>query len=207
MLLHSLFVMMKLSGLYAHAIHMLMHIKTNLGYTWMTMSKAEDLKRLFSVLVVGHNVRRRMGKSIAVCSDLARSICLFPEAGIMGLYTVHLARAAETCFSVVSSASKEFIELFNLKQKSRFQKRIAARHTYIDPEDYYFRAALYVRKTNREIQVDFERVRHEQAKQKVELYSKNTLTFIGYTQENVRVFLFHLLHLFLSCSLSLSPSL
>lgn len=188
MMLDSILTMINRSGLSQHQTQILMHIKNSLGYNWLTCTKTVQLQRLFSVRVVGSNVRRRMGKSVAVYADLARSLAFYPRAGIKALYTVHKAPAADACHTAVSSAVQEFVELFNVKQKNDFQRRILARGGMVDPEDFFYQAKCTVWYNTTSLAVAFHKLNRNGYCNGGKPVSKNTLRCKGYTQQDVSCF-------------------
>lgn len=138
MLIDALTTMITCSGLGEHRTLILDYIKCHLGFYWLTTTKIKMILQLFSRRIVGHNVRRRMGKSIAVYSDLALCMAFFPNANIRALYTVHKTHAADECHSAVSAAVKRFESIFNQKQLQRYQYRIDKRGGNVDPLDFYY---------------------------------------------------------------------
>lgn len=185
MMLDSIFVMIDRSGLSEHRAQILMHIKSKLGYDWLTCSKAHHLQHLFSIRVIGHNIRRRMGKSVAVYAELARCLAFFPLAGIKALYTVHSSHAARECHSAVSSSIEKFVEVFNKKQREMFQQRIHARGGTIDPHDFYYQAKHLTLLTSASIKVIFHKLNREGDCNNRKPVSQNTLLCKGYTQQDV----------------------
>jgi len=189
MMLDCIMTMINRSGLSQYRTQILLHIKSSLGYDWLTYSKVEQLEQLFSKRVVGNNVRRRMGKSVAVYADLARSLAFYPRAGIKALYTVHKAPAADACHSVVASAVQEFVELFNGKQKHDFQRRIDARGGTVDLQDFFYQAKCTVLYNATSIAVAFYKMNRNGDCNSGKPVSKNTLRCKGYTQQDVSIFL------------------
>ena len=196
MMLDSIFTMINRSGLSEHRSQILMHIKSSLGYDWLTCTKADLIQNLFSVRVVGHNVRRRMGKSVAVYADLARCLAFFPMAGIKALYTVHMAHAARECHSAVAKAVESFVDLFNLKQREKFQERIDARGGSFDPQDFYYQARHVITHTSSIITVNFYKMNREGDCNSGRPISKNTLLCKGYTQQDVSLYMIYTFLLF-----------
>jgi len=185
MMLDSIMTMINRSGLSEHRAQILMHIKNSLGYDWLTCTKTDILQRLFSKRVVGNNVRRRMGKSVAVYADLARSLAFYPQAGIKALYTVHKASAADACHSAVSSAVQKFVAFFNVKQKHDFQLRIDARKGIVDPEDFFYQAKCTILYNASFVSVAFYKMNRNGDCNGGRPVSNNTLKCKGYTQQDV----------------------
>lgn len=185
MLLDALMTMVGRSGLAEHRHMILEHIKYKLGYSWMTSSKAEALMRLLSVRVVGHSVRRRMGKSVAVYASLARCLSFFPRAGIKGLYTVHQATAADDCHGAVAAGVKRFVSLFNDRQAKSYQDRIEARGGVIDKEDFYYVSRCDLLLTTTQIHVYFYRRNSNGDCNGGVPVSSNSLRCKGYTHHDV----------------------
>lgn len=144
MLLDSIMLMIQRSSLAKHMSIIFTHIRHILDYTWLTLSDIERMKELFSGMVIGHNIRRRMGKSVAVYAELARCLTLYPMVGLKALYTVHKAPAADTCLRTIETHLEALVELFNSQELKAYNTRIDQRGGVTDDEDYYFRASYTV---------------------------------------------------------------
>jgi len=190
MMLDGLFAMIDRSGLSEHWLQILMHLKGQLGYDWLTNKKAYLLRELFSVPVKGHNVRRRMGKSVAIHAELSRNLAFFPCAGLKFLYTVHTAPAASECHDSVVKAVSRFITVFNKVQKEKFQQRIAGRKGSADPGDFYYQAKHHALSNPLKITVVFHKMNRNGDCNGGQAISENTLLCKAYTQTNVSVLLF-----------------
>jgi hypothetical protein len=182
MLLDSIFSMIDKSDLTEHRARILMHIKQKLGYDWLTPSKITQIQKLFSNRVVGTNVRRRMGKSVAVYAELARCLVFFPTVNLKALYTVHKADAARQCYGAVSGAMKHLIQTYNHRQKQEYEQRINQRQGLVDPDDFYYEAKHDAFATRTSIVVRFYRANRRGDKQAA---AQNELLCRAYTKENV----------------------
>ena len=161
LLLDSIVTMIKRAGLEEHSLLVIMHVRKLLDYNWMTYADASKLLKLLSGMVVGHNIRRRMGKSVAVYAELARCLSFYPVAGIKALYTVHKSPAAETCLQTVSSHVIDMVTYFNKRQAEGYTRRIDARGGIVDAEDYYYKATANVLRHGKSVSVYFyKRTRH-----------------------------------------------
>ena len=185
MMLDSILTMINRSGLSEHRTQILMHIKTTLGYDWLSWTKADILQKFLSVRIVGNHIRRRMGKSVAVIADIARCLSYFPVAGIKALYTVHKAHAAKECHSSVSTAVEIFVNIFNRKQKCKFQDKINARGGSVDPFDFYYQAKVSILHAITTVTVLFYKLNRNGDCNDGKPISKNTLLCKGYTQQDV----------------------
>ena len=185
MLMDSLMTMVDRSGLAEHKPLILQHLKHALGYAWLTPSKADAIVRLLSSRVVGHSVRRRMGKSVAVYSDLARCLAFFPRAGIRALYTVHRAAASDECHAVVAGAVVRFVALFNAKQRESYERRISARGGDVDPRDFFYIASCVVAHKKATVHVHYHQLNGKGDMNGGLPVSRNTLRCKAYTQQDV----------------------
>lgn len=184
MVLDAVKTMLERSGLGEHALYVFMHLKKRLGFHWLTVSKAKALVELFSAKVVGHNVRRRMGKTVAVYSILARTLALFPAADIGALYTAHRAPAANACFEAVKEACQRLAVLFNARQAEDFYKKISARGGAVDREDFYYESKCRWVVNNSTVSVDFY-VKDKRGLRDATPAATNTLRCKGYTEQDV----------------------
>ena len=155
MTLDTISTMINRSGLSEYRNQIFMHMKYLLGYEWLSWHKTEIIQSLLSVKVVGHNVKRRMGKSVAIQAELARSLSYFPVAGIKALYTVHTASAAYECFCCVAKAVETLTKYFNQTQKQKCEERIRARGGAVDPQDFYYRSEYNTFYSNCNLHVKF----------------------------------------------------
>ena len=138
MMLGMIVSMIHRSGLDAHIETIMMHIKKKAGFDWLTGCKMKSLLRKLKSVVVGHNVGRRMGKSVQVYADILRMMVLFPRAGIKCLYTVHTLSAAQECLQTVKDATAHLITIYNIAQKKAYDARVVAMQGVVDEKDFYY---------------------------------------------------------------------
>jgi len=186
MMLDSISTMINKSNLLEYKDEIFFHIKKLLGYNWLNIYTSNNLSRLLSRQVVGYNIKRRMGKSVAVYTELARILCFYPNANIKALYTVHTASAATECYSRVAEVIQKFIELFNRKQKQKFKNE---KLHYSNFNNYYFIANYEIIVKLSTINIYFHKIIDNKSNNNEEIYfSKNSLLCKGYTQKNVSIF-------------------
>lgn len=189
MLLHSVVVMTIRSGLREHAPFILECVKVKFGFGWLTRKKIDRLLEVLELKVFGHSVRRRMGKSVAVYADLARSVALFPRAGLKALYTVHQGAAAQDCFSNVSKAVMEYVTDFNKVQLESYKSRIRRRQGTVDENDFYYKAKVNTARKSCQIECNFHKFNREgDTNAGGRPVSTNYLRCKAYTQKDVSCF-------------------
>ena len=184
MMLDSIFTMVNRSGLSEYRHQIFMYIKDYLGYGWLTWTKADILQQLFSARVVAHNIRRRMGKSVAVYAELARCLAFFPRAGIKALYTVHMAHSAEQCYTAVSHVIHSLVAYFNSTQRSKYTEKRLARGGSVDVNDFYYIAKPHTSRATKTIAVAFSKYNYMNICVQT---SENTLLCKAYTQRDVSI--------------------
>lgn len=142
MQLDMISMLMDRSGLSHHRKQILTRIKYQLGLDSLTSEKVDELQRRLDVRVVGHNIRRREGKSVSVYVNLAIMLTSYPAAGLLGLYTVHTTAGTTSAYRSVGRHVPSLLSHFNDMQLSRYNTRVRGRGGRVDPEDYYYRGVF-----------------------------------------------------------------
>lgn len=182
------------SDLKEHVLLIFNQLRGVFGLTAMDKGKILNIIHVFSRMVLGISVRRRMGKTVVVHYDLATNLCLFPAAGLKALYTVHKAKAATECYSAVEKAVPVLVSLFNQEQYNSFQQRTEDRAGHIDASDFYYEAYRGRKESAFSLNVCYRQKNMKGNMYGGQCVSRNVLTCKAYTQRNVCIyFIFHTL--------------
>ena len=167
MVIDVLMNMLKRSNLTKHKEIILLMIKHKMDLGSLTSIQCFELFEKFNKSVIGHNIRRRMGKSVSMYASIAFMLSFFPEAGVKLLYAVHKKHAAELCYTTVFDAiiEKDLLAVFNYYQFLRFQERQQRRQLVFsgssngsrrsDDSDFYYEAKLTQKRKDDFIEIEF----------------------------------------------------
>lgn len=140
MQLDMISMMIDRSGLAHHRRQILARAKHQMGLDSLTVEKIDELQRRLNVRVVGHNIRRREGKSVSVYVNIAIMLVAYPTGNLLGLYTVHTIAGTSTAYQSVAKHVPTLVDHYNEVQLSRYNARTRDRGGRMDPDDYYYRA-------------------------------------------------------------------
>ena len=151
LMLHFIITLISRSGFTEHRQNILAFFKEQLGITFLTPSKIQRLEERFSCRVGALAIPRRHGKTTALYSVIASSLCFFPQAHLHILYIIHTKDAAQSCFEFMVKAIPFLLDEYNKMQLDEFNIRKAIRNSeknqgaeVVKHNDYYFYAYIII---------------------------------------------------------------
>ena len=107
--------------------------------TWWSPTMVSRACDLFDRQVSVHCIRRRMGKTVSMYAELAKSMAFFPAARLQSVYTVHNAMLASTCFNRLKTTLPGMVGKFNSKEAAAYRKRCQMGSV----GDFYYTAQMF----------------------------------------------------------------
>lgn len=127
-----------------------------LGIKWITLAYVQQVTNLLDNIIIGYNIRRRMGKTVAVYAEIARCICFFPMASLKTMYVVHTAPIATFCFHTVLNACKYLLKRFNEFQINKYKFFLSKNNYRTNKTGTLYKAHLEYNITSQQIIVNFD---------------------------------------------------
>ena len=127
---------------------LLMQLRQDIGAPWMTAFQMHQYRKLVQChRINAYNVKRRIGKTTGVYSELVKSLLCFPEARVKGLYIVHSPQAAQSCRTAVVCALGNLVPIFNNLQFRKYEERLRIRRALNNAKDnendYFYKCELF----------------------------------------------------------------
>lgn len=186
MMIDSVSAMINADKLTQHRTQIFMMIKEWLGLGSYTEGKIKALQHRLNVRVVGHNIRRREGKTVGLYANLALMMANYPTALFNGLYTVHTLPATKAAFKSVQRMIPPLCDNFNRIQEDEYNHRARMRGGP-DPDDCYYRALLRTVQTN-EFVITITFYKHSSSGSSGQLAGENVLSFRTCAKEDVSIY-------------------
>lgn len=104
--------------------YIFMRLRHSMDCMWLSPSVMTRFLRLLQRhQVVAYNVRRQMGKTVAVRAEITKQLCLFPLASVKAMYVAHKHNQTNETMRCVNGAIQDLLRVFNRQQKAAYDKR------------------------------------------------------------------------------------